>query len=104
MRGKPVIVVAVQDHGRVVGNPRPAEQLFQRLLVGDIPFHGLFQVALPVPAHGAGDMPLAAGGRVHVDLHQPDLGVLRFSATHWVSTATSGWTYFAMVAPPFACD
>ena len=40
-------------------------------VAGDV----LLQLALPVPADGAGDVTLLVGGGVNIDLNQADIGV-----------------------------
>ncbi len=69
--GEPVVVVAIEKYGGVVGDAGFAEQFLQRGLVNQIATHVVLQLRLPVPSHRARNMPLIVRRRVDIDLNEP---------------------------------
>jgi len=76
IRRKPVVIVAIEQDGRIVRNPRRAQQPLQLRLLNQVAPHVVLELRLPVPAHRAGNVPLIKRGRVHVHFHKPDLRVV----------------------------
>ena len=74
--GEPVVVVAVDDDRRIRGNAGRSEQALDLLLVQDVAGHRVVQLGRPVPADGAGDVPLVVGLGVHVHLDEYDVVVV----------------------------
>ena len=73
--GKPVVVVAVEDH-RVAGRDAClAQQFFKFLFADDVAADLVLQLALPVEADCAGDVACIVRFRVHIDLNQFDPGL-----------------------------
>src|SRR6266576_716028 len=72
--GEPVVVVAVEKNGGVIGNAGGAEKSFERGLVDQVAADVVLELGLPVPADCAGNVPLIVGGSVYVDLDQAEIG------------------------------
>src|SRR5439155_10599520 len=73
--GKPVVVVAVDDHGIVGADPLGREQLLQLLLREQVADRPGLQVLAPVQPAGALDVTGVVGAGVDVDLDDLDPGV-----------------------------
>ncbi len=74
--GPPVVLVAVEDDGRVVRDPPLREELRERVLVQVVADERVLQVCVPVELHRSGDVPGLVQEHVLVRLHDPDLGVV----------------------------
>ena len=74
VRGEPVVVAAVEDHGVVVGDAAVGQQLGELLLVDEVALDRVLQIGLPVQLDGAGDVPAVVGAGVLVDLDEDDVG------------------------------
>src|SRR5712664_1557335 len=72
--GEPIVVVAVEKNGGVIGNAGSAEKLLKRGLVDQIAADVVLELGLPVPADSAGDVALIVGGGVHVDFDEAEIG------------------------------
>ena len=73
--GKPIVVVAVEDH-RVAGRDAClAQQFFEFLFADDVAADLVLQLALPVETDCARDVARVVGLRVDVDLDQFDPGL-----------------------------
>src|SRR5882762_1391395 len=72
--GEPIVVVAIEKNGGVVGNAGSAEKLFERGLIDEIASDVVLELGLPVPADGAGNVSLVVGGGVHVDFDEAEIG------------------------------
>src|SRR6266404_173603 len=71
--GKPVVVVAVEKDGGVIGNAGGAEKPFESGLVDQVAADAVLELGLPVPGDCAGDVALVVGGGVHVDFDEADI-------------------------------
>src|SRR2546425_10159006 len=71
---EPVVVVAIEKDGGVVGNAGGAEKSFESGLVDQVAAHAILQLGLPVPGDGAGDVALVVGGGVHVNFDEAEIG------------------------------
>ena len=76
-RGEPVVVVAVDDDGRVLRDAALGEELLELLLVEEIAHRLLLQIGLPVHADRARRVTLVVGRRVDVDLEDAHVRILR---------------------------
>ena len=74
-RRKPVVVIAVENEGGVIPDSAVAHQAFEIRLSDDVAPDYIAQLGLPIPSHRAGDMPLAIGGCVDVDLRDHNIGI-----------------------------
>src|SRR5882762_4079678 len=72
--GEPVVVVAIEKDGGVIGNAGGAEKLFESGLVDQVAADVVLELGLPVPADGAGDVALVVGSGVDVDFDEADVG------------------------------
>ena len=72
-RGKPIVVVAVENDGGVRRDSRFAEQLFKRLRICQVAADGVLQFGLPIPGDGAVDVPLVVRGGVDVDFDEAEV-------------------------------
>ncbi|HET9163295.1 MAG TPA: hypothetical protein VFN89_07635 [Solirubrobacterales bacterium] len=70
--GEPVVAVAVEDDGVVVGDAAAPHQLAEGLGVEEVPADLVLEVCLPIKADRAGDVALKVEGRVLIDLDDPD--------------------------------
>ena len=75
VRGEPVVVAAVEDHGVVGGDALGREQLLEAGLVDEVAPHRVLQLGLPVELHRAGDVALVVCAGVFVDLDEDDAGL-----------------------------
>src|ERR1700688_1613045 len=75
--GEPIVVVAVEQNRRVVGDAGPAEQMVERLFGDQIPTDVILKLSLPVPADSAGNVALIVSAGVDVDFHQTNFGVVQ---------------------------
>ena len=90
-RGKPVVVVAVEDDSRLRRDSGFAEQFLEGGRRREIAADGVLQFGLPVPGNGAVHMALIVGGRVNVNFYNADAGVFRVSGNPF-----GGYEYFWM--------
>src|SRR5258708_18720251 len=51
--GTPVVIVAIQDNGGIIADPRPPQKLFQVCFAQWCPHHLVLQFFLPVEANGS---------------------------------------------------
>src|SRR5437899_1647191 len=72
--GEPVVVVAIEQDGGVVGNAGRAKKLFESGLVDQIAADVVLELGLPIPADSAGDVALIVGGGVDVHFDQTEIG------------------------------
>jgi len=72
--GKPIVVVAVEKNGGVIGNARSAEKILKRGFVDEVAANVVLELGLPVPANSAGDVALVVGGRVNIDFDETEIG------------------------------
>ena len=75
--GEPVVVIAVRHDRRLGRDPVLRQERFQLLLVEKVAHRMLLEIDLPVEADRAGNVPLVVGRRVHVDLEDADIWILR---------------------------
>ena len=75
--GPPVRLVAVEDHGRVVGNSRLRAHRGEFLGVDVVANELVLEVALPVDPDGAGNVAQVVEQEILVALDDADLGVLQ---------------------------
>jgi hypothetical protein len=73
IRGEPVVVTAVEDHGVVVGNTAIGQQLGELLGVDEVPHDGVLELGAPVQLDHALDVPAVIGAGVLVDLDEDDV-------------------------------
>ena len=73
---EPVVVAAVEDDGRVGADPGLRQQAGEPGLVLEVAADLGVQVRAPVPAQRVADVPLVVGGRVLVDLDDPDVRIV----------------------------
>jgi hypothetical protein len=69
--GEPVVAVAVQDHGVVVGDPTAPHKLAELLGAEEVALHLVLKLLLPVEPDRSGDVALRVQGGVLVDLDDP---------------------------------
>ena len=71
----PVVLVAVDDHGRVAGDALRPEQGGELLAVQVIAHDGVVELGVPVDLHGPGDVPGLVEEHVFIgfDDHEPGL-------------------------------
>jgi hypothetical protein len=74
--GEPVVAVAVEDDGVLVGDPVGAHQLGEGLGAEEVAGLLVLEVLLPVKADRAGDVGLGVEGGVLVDLDDLDVVVI----------------------------
>ncbi|MCY1511281.1 hypothetical protein D9M68_456950 [compost metagenome] len=74
--GEPVVVVAVENGGGVVGDAGLAQQRLEVLLAGDVAADRVDQVAVPGEVHRAGNVPALVEARHHADLDDAHLGIV----------------------------
>ena len=74
VRGKPVIVVAVENHRIVRRNASVADQFFKGFLADDVAPDLILKLRLPVEAGRAGNVAGVVGFGINVDLDQLDAG------------------------------
>ncbi len=74
--GEPVVAIAIEDDGVVVGDPAAAHQLAEGLGVEEVALDLVLEVELPVEADRAGDVRLGVQRRVLVHLDDPDRVVI----------------------------
>ncbi len=67
-RREPIVVVAVQNNGRLVVDAALPEQFFELLHWDDVADERVAELGRPVPAHGAGNVALVVRRRVNVNL------------------------------------
>ena len=75
--GKPVVVVAIEDDRRVVVDAGLLQKVFKVLLGRKVPRLGISQLCFPVPADGARDVAVVVGRRIHVDLDEAYIVVVK---------------------------
>ena len=73
--GKPVVVVAIEHHGAVVGDSRFREQTLQRFLRQNVAPDVVAELRVPRPGDGAGDVALVIGVGIHIYFHDPHVPV-----------------------------
>ena len=73
--GKPVVVVAIEDHRGVVVYAGTAQEAFHLFFADDITAKGLLKLIVPIPGHGSRHMALFVGGGVNIHLNQTNVGV-----------------------------
>ena len=88
--GPPVVLVAVEHDGRVVGDAFGAAEFGESILADVVAHERILQVGMPIDLHRAGHVPLLIEQHVFVRLDDADVGILPCSSTHWVETSTSG--------------
>jgi hypothetical protein len=74
--GKPVIIVAIQDNGGIIADPRPPQKLFQVCFAQWCPHHLVLQFFLPVEANCPWNVPLIVGIRIDINLDQANLWIV----------------------------
>src|SRR5262249_26900582 len=74
--GEPVVVVAIKDDPRGVGDPALAHQLFEGGAGWNVAADRIAELGGPVEADRPLDVASLVSGGVHVDLQESDLGVL----------------------------
>ncbi|MCY1527479.1 hypothetical protein D9M68_625470 [compost metagenome] len=74
--GEPVVVVAVEDGGGVLGYAGFTQQRLEVLLAGDVAFDRIDQVGVPAEIHRAGNVPAFVHARHHADLDDSHLGIV----------------------------
>ncbi len=79
--GEPVVVVAIEQDGGVVGNARGAQKFFEGGLVDQIAADVVLELGLPVPTDSAGDVSLVVGGGVHVDFDEAEIGGIEIASS-----------------------
>ena len=74
--GKPIVVVARQDHRGVIANAGLRHELLELRLGNDIPLHGITELRCPVPSQRPWHMPFLIGCGIDIHLHQTDIRIL----------------------------
>jgi hypothetical protein len=74
--GEPVVAVAVEHDGVVVGDPVGAEELAERLRTEEVTLDLVLQIGLPVEPDRPRNVGLRVEGRVLVDLHDLDARIV----------------------------
>src|SRR6266568_91219 len=72
--GEPVVVVAIEQNGGVIGNAGGAEKFLQGGFVDQVAPDVVLELGLPVPSDGAGNVALVVGGGVDVDFDKAEIG------------------------------
>ena len=73
--GPPVVLVAIEDNGRVVGDASLGAEFFEGRPIDVVPHHLILQVDLPVDFDGSGDVALRVKRPVFVRFDDPYLRV-----------------------------
>jgi hypothetical protein len=76
VRGEPVVVAAVEHHGRIRADTGLLEQAAQPVLVDVVAAQGIVQVGGPVPADSIADVPHLVGAGVLVDVDDADVRII----------------------------
>ena len=79
VRGEPVVVAAVQDHGVVIADTLVRQQLRELLLVDEVALDLILEFGLPVQPDGACDVAALVGGGVFVDLDEDGVGCIEIA-------------------------
>src|SRR5260370_7254931 len=70
--GEPVVVVAVEQNGGVVGNAGGTEKFFESGFIDQIAPDVVLELSLPVPANGAAHVPLLLSPAIHIHSTTPN--------------------------------
>jgi hypothetical protein len=70
--GEPVVAIAVEDDGVVVGDPPASHQLSEGLGGQEVALHLVLEVLPPIEPDRARDVGLGVQGRVLIDLDDSD--------------------------------
>jgi hypothetical protein len=76
VRGKPVLIVAIEDDGCATGNARFAEKNFEIVFADNVTPGLMLELGLPIPCDGSRNMSAIERVGVFVDLDDPEISVL----------------------------
>jgi hypothetical protein len=74
--GKPVVVVAVENHGIIVGDPRRAAKLLKLILVGDVAPNVVVELRGPIPSRSVLDVTFFVSAGIYVHFHKTNIRVI----------------------------
>ena len=75
--GKPVIIIAVKNHGITWRNPGAADKLFEILRADDVAANLILELCLPVETDGAREVSRLIGFRIYVNFDEFDTGLAK---------------------------